>query len=152
MKRLAMLLGFGLFVISFAASAADDDLAALETARALWQMAQDGDYRFRYQKYCDCDRNEPKVTVVSVANGQISSVHHLINDSDREVPAREGSLSEYWTMEDLFEKIAAAYARDAAVRVQFDDRNGNPSSIYIDYLPDMVGDETDLRGIAFELR
>lgn len=150
MRRLAMMLGLAVFMICATTGAADEDLARLETARALWQTAQDGNYRFRYQKYCDCDRNEPKITVVTVANGGISRVHHLFNDSDREVPAREGSLSEYWTMGDLFEKLAAAYARDATVRVQFDARFGYPSSIYIDYLPDMVGEETDLRGIGFE--
>lgn len=150
MTRLAMLLGLGVFMISAPTGAADEDLAGLETALSLWQAAQDGNYRFRYQKYCDCDRNEPKITVVTVANGEISGVHHLFSDSDREVPAREGSLSEYWTMDDLFQKLAAAYARNATVRVQFDDRYGNPSSIYIDYLPDMVGEETDLRGIGFE--
>lgn len=150
MKQFATMLVVGVFALFGMAGAAEEDLARLETARAVWLAAQDGNYRFRYQKYCDCDRNEPKITVVTVANGQIGGVHHLFADSDREVPAREGSLSEYWTMEDLFQKLAAAYARDATVRVQFDDRYGYPSSIYIDYLPDMVGEETDLRGIGFE--
>jgi hypothetical protein len=53
-------------------------------------------------------------------------------------------------MDELFDKIAAAYARDAAVRVNYDGSAGYPSSLYIDYLPEMVGEETDLRRIGFE--
>jgi hypothetical protein len=150
MMRVMLLLGLSALTAFASAAATGQDLARLEAARAQWETAQSGDYRFRYQKYCDCDRDEPKITVVTVTNGGVAAVHHLFSDSDREVPAREGSLSDYWTIDDLFDKLVAAYAAEREVRVSYDDDAGFPSSLYIDYLPDAVGDETDLRQIGFE--
>jgi hypothetical protein len=152
MMRLVLVLGLAAFSGGVLAQAPQADLARLEAARTTWQSSQDGDYQFRYQKYCDCDRNEPKVTVVTVADSIIADVHHLFAGSDGQVPAREGSLADYWTIDDLFDKLVAAYARDAAVRVNYDAQFGFPSSLYIDYLPDLVGEETDLRNISFESR
>lgn len=151
MTRFTMTIGLALLAIGPIVHAQEADLERLDVARSLWQAAQDGNYRFRYQKFCECDRTEPKVTVVSVAEGLIEDVHHLFRETGTQVPARAGSLSEYWTMEDLFDKLIAAYQRDATVRVNFDDERGFPSSIYIDYRADLVGEETDLRGIALEL-
>lgn len=148
-----LLLTFGLCVLMAGfATATEEDLARLESARALWDSAQGGNYRFRYQKYCDCNRNEPKTTVVTISDGTVVSVHHLFAGSDREVPARADSLSEYWTMDDLFDKLAGAYAGDAVVRVDYDADLGFPSTMYIDYRPDLIGEEIDLRGIGFEPR
>jgi hypothetical protein len=151
MMRLWLTFGLCVLIAGFAA-AADDDLARLESARALWASAQDGNYRFRYQKYCDCNRSEPKTTVVTINDGTVASVHHLFAGSDREVPAREDSLSEYWTVDDLFDKLVGAFASDAVVRVDYDADSGFPSTIYIDYRPELIGEEIDLRGIGFELR
>jgi hypothetical protein len=151
MMRLILMLGLSV-LMAVSAAAAEADLERLQSARALWDAAQDGTYRFRYQKYCDCNRDEPKVTVVTIGNGTVVSVFHLFAGSDREVPAREDSLAEYWTMDDLFEKLAAAYSGDAVVRVDYDANFGFPSSLYIDYRADLIGEEIDLRGIGFEPR
>ena len=133
------------------ASLADDiGLERLESARARWLAAQSGNYRYSYQKYCDCYRGEPPTTVVTVRNGRIDEVFHVHSDSDRQVPARDGSVDLYWTVEDLFGKLAAAYAREAVVRVEYDSSQGYPVSLYIDYDPAFSGDETDLRLSAFE--
>jgi hypothetical protein len=134
------------------ASADDETPAELEASRSLWRAAQSGDYRFEYQKYCDCNRNAPPVTVVTVTGGAISEVHHRHEDTGSEVPAREGSLDLYWTMDDLFDKLARAYMLEAQVRVTYDGRFGYPTSLYIDYDQALVGDETDLRQIRFEAR
>lgn len=131
-----------------AAAAAED--ALLDSARSLWQSAQNGNYRYSFQKYCDCYRGEPPTTVVTVRGGQIRDVFHVHSDSDRQVPAREGSLDLYWTVDDLFGKLEAAYSRNAIVRVEFHPDLGYPVSLYIDYDPDFTGDETDLRLRAFE--
>jgi hypothetical protein len=151
MMRLLLMFALGILLTGTVA-AAEEDMARLDSARALWDAAQSGDYRFRYQKYCDCNRDEPKVTVVTVSDGAVAAVHHLFAGSDRQVPAREGSLSEYWTMEDLFDKLAAAYASDAMVRVDYNEELGFPQALYIDYRPDLVGEEIDLRRIGFESR
>ena len=126
-------------------AAASADSALLESARSLWQSAQSGNYRYSFQKYCECYRGEPPTTVVTVRDGQIRDVFHVHSDSDRQVPARDGSLDLYWTVEDLFGKLETAYSRDAVVRVEYHPDLGYPVSLYIDYDPGFVGDETDLR-------
>jgi Family of unknown function (DUF6174) len=155
MKNVAMVLGLtalaGATMLTGAAALADEaDLARLEAARSLWQAAQSGDYRFGYQKYCECNRDVPPTTVITVTDGRIESVYHLHTDSDREVPARDGSLDLYWTVDDLFDKLAGAYGRDAVVRVEYEPRFGYPTSLYIDYDPGYLGDETDLKLTQFE--
>lgn len=134
----------------FASAAAADEGAELESARGLWQDAQSGNYRYSFQKYCDCYRGEPPTTVVTVGDGQIRDVFHLHSDSDRQVPAREGSFDLYWTVEDLFAKLETAYSRNATVRVEYHPNLGYPVSLYIDYDPAFAGDETDLRLREFE--
>jgi len=135
-------------ILGFAAAsglADETGLARLESARQLWQTAGIDDYRYRYQKYCDCYRGEPPVTVVTVRRGTIERVFHLHDDSNREVPARDGSLDLYWTVPDLFDKLQAAYDLGATVDVDYDSGLGYPARLYIDYDATLIGDETDLR-------
>jgi len=150
MRRFVMTIGPATLLTGAPALADEADLARLESARALWGAAQAGDYRYDYRKYCECNRDEPPVTVVTVAGGAVESVYHLHGDSDREVPARDGSLDLYWTVDELFDKLADAYARDAVVRAEYEPALGYPLTLYIDYDPAFVGDETDLRLTRFE--
>jgi hypothetical protein len=66
-------------------------------------------------------------------------------DSTREVPAREGSLALYWTVDDLFALIVWATERDATVRARYDEALGYPTAIFIDYDTALIGDELDVR-------
>jgi Family of unknown function (DUF6174) len=151
MRRcLVMLMSLAALATGLPVLADEADLARLEAARSLWQAAQDGDYRFGYEKFCECNRDEPPVTVITVRNDKIESIYHLHSDSDREVPAREGSLDLYWTVDELFDKLAGAYERGAVVRVEYEPSLGYPTSLYIDYDPSFEGDETDLRLTRFE--
>ena len=125
-----------------AAGAAQDELAA---HRATWQAAQVQRYSYGYRKFCECHRDAPPETVVTVDGGSISRVYHRHDDSEREVPAREGSTDLYWTIDDLFDLIASAMAREAEVRVNYDAALGYPTSLYIDYDAGYVGDELDIR-------
>ena len=145
---IALLAGLG---FSAQAAAQVVGLDELNAARALWDSAQNGSYRYSYHKYCDCYRDEPPVTVINVSNGEIERVFHVQPDSDREIPAREGSLSLYWTVDELFDKLETAIAADVMVRAEFDPELGYPSLLFIDYDPEFVGDETDLRLTGVEL-
>jgi hypothetical protein len=131
-----------LATLSLADEAGLEQLAA---ARERWLSIQSGDYVYGYRKYCDCNRDQPPETVVTVADGRIVSVSHLHEDTATEVPAREGSLDLYWTIDGLFDKLAAALAGDAVVRVEYEPARGYPTSLYIDYDAALIGDETDLR-------
>jgi hypothetical protein len=132
--------------------AAEADVERLDAAQALWQAAAADDYRYAYEKYCECYRDAQPQTVVTVTDGAIERVHHLHEDSDREVPARDGSVDLYWTIDDLFAKLAGAYAGEAVVRVEYDAELGYPLTLFIDYDTGFVGDETDIRLTRFELR
>jgi len=123
----------------------------LDASRSRWNAAATTQYRYGYQKYCDCHPEDPPETIVSVDGGRITRVYHVHADSAREVPAREGSLDLYWTMGDLFDLIAAALERGVTVRAQFDEALGYPTRIYIDYDPAAVADDLDLRLTRVEL-
>lgn len=138
-------------LFSIASLADEAGLEQLAAARERWQSAQSGDYVLAYRKYCDCNRDQPPETVVTVADGRIVSVAHRHEDTGTEVPAREGSLDLYWTVDALFDKLAAALAGAAVVRVVYEPEQGNPTSLFIDYAPALVGDETDLRQMRVEV-
>lgn len=139
----ASLVAVVLGVASFGAAAQDGEL---QRHRAQWQADGPKSYVYGYNKYCDCHPTDPPETVVTVANGEVTRVYHLLAGSSREVPARAGSLELYWTIDDLFDLIDSAMsAGAAATRVRYDDTLGYPVSIYVDYDSDLVGDELDLR-------
>ena len=122
-----------------------------EAGRALWVEAGIASYTYGYHKFCECHGEFPPETVVTVREGAVVRVHHLYANSSREVPAREGSLGLYWTVEELLSLVRSAISRDAAVRVSYDDTLGYPTRLYIDYFADAVGDEVDLRLTRFEV-
>ena len=137
-------------LIAGGAAADEAGLERLAAARALWQSSQSGDYVYAYRKFCDCNRDQPPETVVTVADGRIVEVAHRHEDTATVVPAREGSLDLYWTIDGLFDKLAQALAGEAVVRVEYEPEHGYPTSLFIDYAASLVGDETDLRQIRVE--
>jgi hypothetical protein len=114
-------------------------------SRARWAAAEVDAYEYAYHKYCECHEESPPETVVAVSGAAVVGVHHRHPDSEREVPAREGSLEYYWTVDDLFALVESATARDATVRASYDATLGHPTRVYIDYDPALVGDEVDVR-------
>lgn len=138
------------FGLAAATAGADED--ELERQRARWDGAGHADYVYAYRKACECYRDTPPETVVRVSGGDITRVHHEHADSDREVPARDGSLDLYWSVDDLFDLVRRAYDADAEVRVSFDDELGMPRELYVDYDAELTGDEIDLRVTRFEAR
>lgn len=151
-KSRATRFGAALAVAFFASVSAADEaaLAELAAARERWQATASRDYVFSYHKYCDCNRDQPPETVVTVAGGRIVRVLHRHEDTATEVPVRESSLDLYWTIDALFDKLAAALGGDAVVRVAYEPTRGYPESLFIDYDPALIGDETDLRGLRVE--
>jgi hypothetical protein len=128
-----------------AAAAQPEELQKMRENRARWEAAGVSNYEYAYNKFCECHGDEPPETVVTVSNGAIVRVHHKHADSGREVPAREGSLGYYWTVEDLFSLLEKAASGDATVRARYDATLGYPLQVYVDYQPALVGDEVDVR-------
>jgi hypothetical protein len=119
--------------------------AELDGARARWQGAALGRYEYGYHKFCECHRESPPETIVTVRDGSVVGVRHRPAGSDAEVPAADKNLEYYWTMEGLFALIASAQARGVQVRASYDAGLGYPREVYIDYDADFIGDELDVR-------
>jgi hypothetical protein len=143
-RNLRLLRALGSIAMSFAAVPAFAD-AALDGARARWQSAALSGYEYGYHKYCECHRESPPETVVTIRDGNVVGVRHRPAGSDVEVPAADKNLEYYWTVEGLFALIASAEERGVQVRVSYDEALGYPRELYIDYDADFIGDELDLR-------
>jgi hypothetical protein len=119
--------------------------AELDGARARWRAAALASYEYGYHKFCECHRESPPETVVTVRGGGVTGVRHRPAGADVEVPAADKNLQYYWTVEGLFELIASAQERGVQVRASYDAALGFPREVYIDYDADFIGDELDVR-------
>ena len=119
--------------------------SALDGARARWQSAGLASYEYGYHKFCDCHRENPPETVVTVRDGAVTGVRHRPAGTTTEVPAAEKNFEYYWTVDGLFALIASAQARGVQVRAAYDAELGFPREIYIDYDTNLIGDELDVR-------
>lgn len=124
------------------AAAADADLDA---ARARWHAARITAYEYGYHKYCECHRDSPPETIVSVRDGNVFRVRHRPAGTATEVPAADKNFAYYWTIDDLFRLLAAAFGRGAEVRAAYDATLGYPRELYIDHDSSYIGDELDIR-------
>jgi hypothetical protein len=129
--------------ISICSVAAGDE--ALEAARARWRTAALDAYEYGYHKYCDCHRESPPETIVTVRGNEVVGVRHRPVGFSHEVPADPKNLQFYWTVEGLFDLIASAEQRGVTVRTAYDAQLGYPTEIFIDYDAQLIGDELDLR-------
>lgn len=127
-----------------------DSMTAFAAARENWRSASATNYVYGYNKFCECHGEDPPETSVTVKDGVVIAVAHQLDNSSRLVPAAPRNLSLYWTIDDIFELIESALARDAVVRAHFDKSLGYPLSVYIDYMPNLIGDEVDIRLTRYE--
>ena len=131
-------------VAALAAPAAFADVE-LDAARARWQQAALASYEYGYHKFCECHRESPPETTVTVREGTVTQVRHRPAGSTVDVPAADKNLEYYWTVDGLFGAIASALERGVQVRTVYDAELGFPREIYIDYDANFIGDELDLR-------
>jgi len=124
----------------------------LADARQRWQVAAPEDYVYGFNKFCECHRETPPETLVTVAGTRVIDVRHVMAKTGDTVPAAADNFSLYWTIEDLLGLLERALERGAAVQAEFDAELGLPRRVYIDYLPDIIGDEVDVRVTRFETR
>jgi hypothetical protein len=110
-------------LLALAATSALAD-AELDAARARWQSAALSAYEYGYHKYCECHRDSPPETIVTVRADQVVGVRHRPVGSTTEVPAAEKNLEYYWTVDGLFGLIASAQARGVQGRAQNDPARG----------------------------
>ena len=123
---------------------------ALDVSRKKWEAANVSSYEFRYQKVCECHREMPSDTIVTVEQGEIVGVRFDREDFLDEVPVPPEKYEWFRTIDNLFALVAGALEREAVVRVSYEPELGYPTRIYIDYVQDMVGEEVELH--VLELR
>jgi hypothetical protein len=119
--------------------------AELDAAQARWRAAGLTGYEYGYHKYCDCHRDSPPETTVSIRDGKVIRVRHRPAGTTTDVPAADKNLDYYWTVEGLFQLIGSALDRGVQVRASYDAAQGFPREIFIDYDTELIGDELDLR-------
>jgi hypothetical protein len=126
------------------AAAQERELAA---GRAAWRAAALESYEYGYRKFCECHPDSPPETLVTVRDRQVVAVRHRPFGFTNEVPAPrpEENLQYYWTIDGLFDLVAAGLKRGATVRATYDPTLGYPAEVYIDYDPNFIGDELDVR-------
>ena len=136
-----------LAVTAFACAGAVPALAdaELDGARVRWRSAMLASYEYGYHKYCECHRESPPETVVTIRGGSVTAVRHRPAGTTTEVPAADKNFQYYWTVDGLFDLIGAAQQRGVQVRAAYDAELGFPREIYIDYDANFIGDELDLR-------
>jgi hypothetical protein len=131
-------------LLALGASTAFAD-AELDGARMRWAAAALRGYEYGYHKFCECHRDSPPETTVTVRDGKVVGVRHRPVGSATEVPAADKNLDYYWTVDGLFALIASAQQRGVQVRAQYDSALGYPREVFIDYDSDFIGDELDVR-------
>ena len=97
----------------------------LDGARARWQSAALAGYEYGYHKYCECHRESPPETIVTVRDGTVVGVRHRPAGSTTEVPAADKNFEYYWTVDGLFGLIASALERGVQVRARTTPRSGS---------------------------
>jgi hypothetical protein len=141
----SILTAFALAALALAASAQQSERAALAAARVAWKSAALADYEYTYQKYCECHRDSPPDTIVTVRGNAVVGVRHKMAGAAADVPAPR-NLEYYWTIDGLFDLVDSALRSQAAtVRATYDPVRGYPTQVYVDYDADFVGDELDVR-------
>src|SRR5688572_4165277 len=100
--------------------------AELDGARGRWQAAALAGYEYGYHKFCECHRESPPETTVTVRDGKVVAVRHRPAGTTTDVPAADKNLDYYWTVDGLFDLIASAQARGVQVRASYDAALGFP--------------------------
>ena len=129
----------------YSLSSADDDVAA---NRGVWAAAGIASYEYRYEKVCDCHRDTPAETIVTITNGVVVDVRYDREDYLSEVAVATENYRWSRTIDDLFTLVETASETADTLRVAYEQTLGYPAYIYIDYDHAMVGEEVELRVIS----
>ena len=149
-RRTALELTVGLGALIAPLVVHGDDREALDTHRRLWEQASIGAYVYAYQKYCECHRETPPETYVTVRDAKVVDVRHQPFGFDHYVQAEPRNFEWYWTIDDLFDLVGNALERGSVVRVAFDAELGFPTQVFIDHDANLIGDEVDVRVTKLE--
>ena len=120
---------------------ADEMLASQQT---IWAAAGITTYEYRYRKVCDCHRDTPADTIVTIADGVVIDVRYERDDYVTEMPVDPKEFQWFRTIDDLFSLVATAEQSAMTLRVSYHETLGYPAYIYIDYDHSLIGEEVEL--------
>jgi hypothetical protein len=143
-RRLSQLILLAVCGSSVWPIAADD----FDSNRAIWRAAAITDYEYRYEKVCDCHRDIPAETIVTVRDGKVVGVRYARDDYLSEMPVAAKEYRWFRTIDDLFALVATATENATTLRVAYAPDLGYPAYIYIDYDHSLIGDEVELEVTA----
>ncbi len=116
----------------------------LDANRGKWKTTGIDHYELRYQRVCECHREVPADTIVTVDGGRIVDVRYRRDDYLTDIPVPAERRKWFSTVEDFFGLIERALQSGALVRASYQPDLGYPRRIYIDYHKLMVGEEVEL--------
>jgi hypothetical protein len=109
----------------------------LNTARGRWGANAPDRYSYTLRWGCFCPADYVRPTRITVRDGEITNVVDAETGAVVEKSARNAV-----TIEELFEKLDEAYARNAErVDVAYDPTYGHPASVSIDYKRTIADEE-----------
>src|SRR5690606_24201085 len=84
-------------VLAASSPAFAQEADALREHRLLWSAAAVDDYEYGYNKFCECHREAPPETLVTVREGEVVGVRHRHPETDTVIEAEQRNLEWYWT-------------------------------------------------------
>ena len=107
----------------------------LAQARARWDSKDIASYSFILELQCFCaPASQLEPVLVTVQNGTVASLQYWDEDPTKRTPAPAAIFSPYDTVEELFEIVEDAIARDADVlQVGYDPTYGFVSALNVDF-------------------
>jgi hypothetical protein len=107
----------------------------LAQARTRWDSKDVVSYSYILELQCFCaPASQLKPVLVTVNNGTVVSLQYWAEDPNGRTPAPASIFGAYDTVEELFDLVADAIDRDAAVlQVGYDAEFGFPNAVNVDY-------------------
>ena len=137
-RRLVVLTAFACLAVG---GCGDDPLGpeeeALASARADWEATGFESYTYSYRMACFCAPQLLETALVSVSGDQVTAVYLV----DSASPAPPETFNFYYTIDGLFERLAADLAREPAqFDVTYHPEAGYPTSASVD-VSEQIADE-----------
>ncbi len=120
------------------------ELEALYQNRQKWAQAQEELYNghaFEYQLFCFCDPRYVRAARVAVAQGEVTDVRYLDDNSVPEIAL----LTQFTSIDALFDAIEETLAQEPyQVSIQYDEQYGYPTEFAIDWALGVADDGTTI--------
>jgi len=126
-----------LWVLCLIALAGCESSVESQRERELWDDLGIRSYQYEYMVSCFCGQLGPNPALITVTDGVVTRVEPVDGD-----PSFTGALTEYPTIDGLFEIISRARAGDPSVlTIEYDQTYHYPRLIFLDPAERAIDDE-----------